>query len=137
MAAKSSKARNARAAVTALAAVVAAGCSMSTTRFDQPDWSIADAEATPATAKSYDNRSGANAPKSLTYADDAKSADNGHQATVVDSPGDAHQVVVAPGDTLSVIGRRHGVSVKALMQANNLTNDRIVIGQSLNVPSRQ
>lgn len=101
MIAKSSKARTAHAAVTALAAVVAAGCSMSTTRFDQPNWSIVDTEAKPTTTKSSDNRNGASATKPPAYAGDAKSA--------VGAPGAAHQVVVAPGDTLAVIGRRHSV----------------------------
>lgn len=42
---------------------------------------------------------------------------------------------VRPGDTLSVIARRHGVSLAALAQANNLTNPNALrIGQVLTIP---
>ncbi len=43
---------------------------------------------------------------------------------------------VRSGDTLSVIARRHGVSLTALAQANNLTNPNALrIGQVLTIPS--
>lgn len=43
---------------------------------------------------------------------------------------------VLPGDTLSVIARRHGVSLAALAQANNLTNPNALrIGQVLTIPT--
>jgi cell wall-associated NlpC family hydrolase len=42
--------------------------------------------------------------------------------------------VVAAGDTLSKIAREHGTTVQALMQMNNLTSDRLAIGQKLNLP---
>lgn len=43
---------------------------------------------------------------------------------------------VRPGDTLSVIARRHGVSLAALAQANNLTNPNALrIGQVLTIPT--
>ncbi len=45
-------------------------------------------------------------------------------------------VVVSRGDTLSAISRRHGVSVDALIRANNLPNDRIREGQRLVIPAR-
>lgn len=44
---------------------------------------------------------------------------------------------VKQGDTLSVIARRHGVSMIALAQANALTNpDALRIGQVLTIPGR-
>ncbi len=43
---------------------------------------------------------------------------------------------VRSGDTLSVIARRHGVSLAALAQANNLTNPNALrIGQVLTIPT--
>lgn len=43
---------------------------------------------------------------------------------------------VRSGDTLSVIARRHGVSIATLAQANNLTNPNALrIGQVLTIPS--
>lgn len=42
---------------------------------------------------------------------------------------------VRPGDMLSAIAMRYGVTVEALMQANNLRNpNRIVVGQDLVIP---
>ena len=44
-------------------------------------------------------------------------------------------VVVKPGETLSEIADRHGVSLTRLMQANGITNpDMVVAGQSLRLP---
>ena len=41
---------------------------------------------------------------------------------------------VNSGDTLSGIGRRYGVSVDALMRANNLNSTLIKQGETLNIP---
>lgn len=49
-----------------------------------------------------------------------------------ESRGDVYEVV--PGDNLTVIARRHGLSVPELKALNDLTSDRIVIGQKLYVP---
>jgi len=44
-------------------------------------------------------------------------------------------VVVKPGETLSEIADRHGVSLTRLMQANGITNPNLVVaGQSLRLP---
>ena len=44
-------------------------------------------------------------------------------------------VVVKPGETLSEIADRNGVSLKRLMQANGLTDpSKLAIGQSLVIP---
>ncbi len=42
--------------------------------------------------------------------------------------------VIASGDTLSEIAERYNVSTRELRRANNLTNDRIVVGQTLSIP---
>ncbi len=47
----------------------------------------------------------------------------------------APTVVVAPGDTLASIARRHGVSIGELMRANSLGSERIVAGQRLVIPN--
>lgn len=41
---------------------------------------------------------------------------------------------VKRGDTLSVIARRHGVTVATLQQRNRLKGDRILVGQKLVIP---
>lgn len=44
---------------------------------------------------------------------------------------------VRPGDTLFTISQRFGVSIQAIVDANNLANpDRLSIGQTLIIPSR-
>ena len=42
--------------------------------------------------------------------------------------------VIASGDTLSEIARRYKVSAAAIRRANQLTNDRIRVGQTLSIP---
>jgi LysM repeat protein len=42
--------------------------------------------------------------------------------------------VVKSGDTLTRIAKIHGTTVKALKTANNLNNDRIVVGAKLKIP---
>ncbi len=43
---------------------------------------------------------------------------------------------VLPGQTLSEISRRSGISVEAIQAANGLTDDRIRAGQWLRIPAR-
>ncbi len=43
---------------------------------------------------------------------------------------------VRSGDNLTKIATNHGVSVKALRSANNLTSDRITVGQKLKIPAK-
>jgi LysM repeat protein len=44
-------------------------------------------------------------------------------------------VIVAPGETLADIARRWGTTVAALMMANDLVNDRVQPGRSLQLPA--
>jgi len=44
------------------------------------------------------------------------------------------EYVIVRGDTLSRIAARHNVTVKAIVQANNLSNTRIRVGQKLIIP---
>lgn len=55
-------------------------------------------------------------------------------ATVTKAPGGTVQI--QPGDTLSSVSRKHGISVAALMQANALTSPKIVTGQTLVLPGK-
>jgi LysM repeat protein len=43
--------------------------------------------------------------------------------------------LVKSGDTLSHIAKTHGTTVKALKTANNLTDDRISVGEQLKIPT--
>ena len=54
--------------------------------------------------------------------------------TNLDSSGQAY--VVVPGDNLTVISRRYGVSVAEIKQLNNLSSNTIKVGQKLYVPER-
>ena len=42
---------------------------------------------------------------------------------------------VKSGDTLTTIAKHHGVSVRALRSANNLTTDKIKVGDKLKIPA--
>lgn len=55
------------------------------------------------------------------------------QNTGRDSAGSA-TYTVRPGDSLSVIASRHGTSVAELKAANDLSSDRILVGQELYLP---
>ena len=53
--------------------------------------------------------------------------------TIAIAPGGKY--TVKAGDSLSLIAKKHGVTSAALRQANNLTGDKIRIGQKLSIPS--
>lgn len=46
------------------------------------------------------------------------------------------QYVVKPGDTLAKIAKKYGVTVKQIMAANGMKNDRIVPKQKLTIPAK-
>jgi LysM repeat protein len=54
-------------------------------------------------------------------------------ASVKPPPGGSVYTVKA-GDTLSEIAKRYGVTVKALRDANGISGDRILVGQTLAIP---
>ena len=60
-------------------------------------------------------------------------AGNGAQVPMAGS-GEAY--VVKSGDTLTKIAKAHGLTVKVLQAANNLTTTKIHVGQKLKVPSK-
>jgi LysM repeat protein len=43
--------------------------------------------------------------------------------------------IVKSGDTLTRIAKTHGLTLKALRSANDLPNDRIVVGEKLKLPT--
>jgi hypothetical protein len=45
-----------------------------------------------------------------------------------------HAIVVAKGDTLAGLARRHGVAVGDIVRANGLSTDTIRVGQRLTIP---
>ena len=55
-------------------------------------------------------------------------------AGAVESGGEVYSV--KSGDTLSKIAKKHGMTPKALKAANNLTTDRINVGQKLKLPAK-
>ena len=58
-------------------------------------------------------------------------------ATVVADTTGAEQIYkVKSGDTLTTIAKHLGISVKALRSANNLTSDKIKVGDKLKIPAK-
>jgi N-acetylmuramoyl-L-alanine amidase len=58
----------------------------------------------------------------------------GPVATTASAVGGGRGYVIQPGDTLSDIAKRHGVSLSALRGANGLEGDHIRVGQTLSIP---
>lgn len=71
-----------------------------------------------------------NAMKSLTEALQA----DGEPAKETASNGDSKTYRIKNGDNLEKIARAHHTTVKAIKEVNNLTNDRIIVGQKLLIP---
>jgi len=55
---------------------------------------------------------------------------------VADSANGSQIYIVKSGDSLTKIATEFGVTVKALRSANNLTTDKIVVGQKLKLPAK-
>lgn len=49
---------------------------------------------------------------------------------------DSNKHRVKAGETLTHIARQHGVTVKAIRAANNMSSDRLLAGQEINLPAR-
>lgn len=84
----------------------------------------------PGEAKPSKNAAGAGA----AAADSAAVAGAG--AATEAASGDGSVYRVKGGDNLGKIAKKHGVSVKALRAANNLTSDNIRVGQKLKIPAK-
>lgn len=57
-------------------------------------------------------------------------------SVVADTTAASEQIYkVKSGDTLTTIAKHHGVSVRALRSANNLTTDKIKVGDKLKIPA--
>ena len=69
--------------------------------------------------------------KSTKAVKSTKTAKTSTSTSTVDTTSTTHTVV--KGDTLWSLAKKYGVSVKALMKANNLSSSTILIGQSLNL----
>ena len=75
-------------------------------------------------------------PKGEVPAASAKKTALAASASTAAASGDRY--VVAPGDTLRSIAKRHGVSEKSLMDANGISDpDKIAAGKALTIPARQ
>lgn len=57
-----------------------------------------------------------------------------HERMKSDAPAN-HLHKIQKGETLTLIAKRYGISVKQLRLANNMKNDQIVIGKTLFIPS--
>jgi LysM repeat protein len=57
-------------------------------------------------------------------------------AGMADTTNGEEMYTVKSGDTLSAIARQFGVRVHALRSANNLTTDKIQVGQKLKIPAK-
>ena len=132
-----------RAVAASAAALVLGACSGNSNMTDKPNWSLADkppvslggSGATTNTAArdvpTYDYRGGRDPLTGRAATLGAPSPAAPAQAT----DGAAPRVVqVQKGDTLHGLSLTHHVSVKALMEANNLTTTTIVAGKKLIIP---
>jgi LysM repeat protein len=66
----------------------------------------------------------------------ATATPSGAPAGVAEPTEGAQSYAVKSGDTLSSIAKQFGVKIKAIRLANNLTTDRIVVGQKLKIPAK-
>jgi LysM repeat protein len=73
----------------------------------------------------------------LTIPASTKSADatSAAPAGTPDASG-GETYTVKSGDTLTKVAKKHGVSLKALKAANNLTTDHIKVGEKLVIPAK-
>ena len=65
-----------------------------------------------------------------------KSAGAAEVATEAAGTSSGSSYTVKGGDTLGRIAKKNGVSIKALRAANNLSSDKINVGQKLKIPAK-
>ena len=93
---------------------------------------VQPAPQTAPTAGNVEQPSSHGSPTTLNPAQSSASSSPAMHTTVGSSTKTTY--VVKSGDTLTRIAKVHGTTVKALKAANNLTNDRIVVGAKLKIP---
>ncbi|MDN3506768.1 MAG: LysM peptidoglycan-binding domain-containing protein [Simkaniaceae bacterium] len=77
------------------------------------------------------------APKAIDFAKELEAITKAAAPVEKKKPlATGNQVTVKKGDSLDKIARANGVSVDALVSANNLTNTVLQIGQVLKIPAR-
>ncbi|MBU6410081.1 MAG: LysM peptidoglycan-binding domain-containing protein [Verrucomicrobia bacterium] len=62
-------------------------------------------------------------------------ASGGAATSASEGTGGEQVYTVKAGDTLTKIARRHGVTIRAIREANNLSTTRILVGQKLKIPA--
>jgi LysM domain len=115
------------------AALLVGACSGGQSQMaDKPNWSLADKrpvslggpvaqpKAEPAPGPVYEYRGGRDPVSGMARGD---------------TPAGPRLIEIRKGDTLHGLSLTHHVSVKALMEANNLTSSNIVPGQKLVIPA--
>jgi murein DD-endopeptidase MepM/ murein hydrolase activator NlpD len=139
-------------------ALTIAGCSSGVSRFDFPSLNLADSESSGADMSTTSSlpvpsESVYNGSRYQYYGDRSSVPP---QATASYSPGQARyygspqtakppapppvtqasgpRIKVQSGDTLSSLSRRHGVSINTIQTANNLSDARLRVGQTLIMP---
>ncbi len=122
----------ARCGVVAGAMLVGACSGGQTQLFDKPSWSLADKppvslggpgaqpKAEPARGPVYEYRGGRDPVTGMVRSDTAS---------------EPRLIEIRKGDTLHGLSLTYHVSVKALMEANNLTSTTIVPGKKLAIPA--
>jgi LysM domain len=122
----------ARFAVVAGALLVGACSGGQSQVFDKPNWSLADKppvslggpsvqpKAEPAPGRVYEYRGGRDPVTGMVR---------------TDAPSGPRLIEIRKGDTLHGLSLTYHVSVKALMEANNLTSTTIVPGKKLVIPA--
>lgn len=51
------------------------------------------------------------------------------------TPAASREHYVAPGDSLWKLSKQYGVSIDAIKQANNMTNDTVILGKKMIIPA--
>lgn len=72
----------------------------------------------------------------VSYAQSTTASNNTNKSSSTTAVSSGGTYTVKKGDTLGVIAQQHGVTVKALQAANNMTGTNLKIGQKLVIPGK-